>query len=154
MPVGHLCSAARPGLKIGVKNNMPLGSNNLLRRPYPSELDFFQKNPKVTGMATEDNRVIINPYSTLNENEQQALVDNESARILIRTGKIKKPDFSVTKEQQKFLDSTTYKDASEEDRRATIAARLLTGDPTAGVATKEQKAYVDMLRKMMLEGKK
>lgn len=133
---------------------MPLGSSNLLRRPYPSELDFFQKNPKVTGMATEDNRVIINPYATLNELEQQAVIDNETARILIRTGKIKKPDFSVTEEQQKFLDSTTYKDAPEEDRRATIAARLLTGDPTAGVATKEQQAYVDMLKKMMLEVKK
>lgn len=133
---------------------MPLGKTNLLRKPYPSELDFFQKSPKVTGMATEDNRVILNPYSNLNKKEQQAVVDNETSRILIRTEKIKKPNFSLTKEQENLLGETSYKGAKQEDRLATIAARLLTKDPTAGTATKEQQDYVEMLRQTLYEGGK
>jgi hypothetical protein len=105
-------------------------------------------------MATEDNRVILNPYSGLSEREKRAVINNETARILIRTGKVKKPSFSLTEEQKKYLDTTNYRGASEEDKRATIAARLLTGDPTAGVATKEQENYIGTLRKFLSGGNK
>jgi hypothetical protein len=129
---------------------MPLGKTNMIRKPFPSELEFFKKNPKVSGMATEDNAVIINPYSSLSDAEKQAVSQNETARVLIRTGKVPKPNFALTKEQTDYLDTSSYyKDAKEEDRLATIAARLFTGDPTSGVGTQEQKDYIRLLRTEM-----
>jgi hypothetical protein len=119
------------------------------RTPYQSELDYFKANPTVTGMAAEDNRVIINPYSNLTESEKNSVFQNESARIIMRTDEKAKPTFSLTDEQKKFLDSNTYKDASPQDRAATIAARILTGDPSAGKPTKEQLEFVDKLKRMM-----
>jgi hypothetical protein len=67
----------------------------------------------------------------------------------MRTDEKAKPTFSLTDEQKKFLDSNTYKDASPQDRAATIAARILTGDPSAGKPTKEQLEFVDKLKRMM-----
>jgi len=131
------------------KNNMPLGKTNMIRKPFPSELEYFKKNPKVSGMATEDNAVIINPYSPLSDAEKQAVAQNEMARVLIRTGKVPKPNFSLTKEQKDFLGTTSYKNAKEEDQQATIAARLFSGDPTSGVETQEQKDYIRLLRTEM-----
>ena len=54
---------------------------SLVREPYASELDYFKKNPSVSGMATEDNKVILNPYSNLKPEEYKAVVINETARL-------------------------------------------------------------------------
>ena len=120
-----------------------------MRKPFPSELEYFKKNPKVSGMATEDNAVIINPYSPLSDAEKEAVEQNEMLRVLIRTGKVSKPKFSLTKEQADYLGTTSYRGAKDEDRLATIAARLFTGDPTAGTGTKEQEDYIRLLRTEM-----
>ena len=40
-----------------------------IRDPFASELDYFKKNPTVSGMATEDNKIILNPYAKLNKEE-------------------------------------------------------------------------------------
>jgi hypothetical protein len=119
------------------------------RTPYQSELDYFKANPTVAGMATEDNRVIINPYSNLTKDEKNSVFQNEKARIIMRTDEKAKPRFLLTDEQKKFLDGTTYKNAAPQDRAATIAARILTGDPSAGKPTKEQLEFVNKLKKMI-----
>jgi len=67
----------------------------------------------------------------------------------MRTNEKAKPRFSLTDEQKKFLDGTTYKNATSQDRAATIAARILAGDPSAGKPTKEQLEFVDKLKKMI-----
>jgi hypothetical protein len=118
---------------------------DLLREPFQSEMDYFDKNRNVTGMATEDNKIILNPYSKLNEKQKDAVIKNEATRILIRTGQVEKPIFDITEEQGKFLDNTTYKNASEDDRKATIAARLLTGDSSGQTATEDQMNYISKL---------
>ena len=121
-----------------------------MREPYEGELTYFKKNPTVAGMATDDNKVIINPYTTLKPQEKQAVVYNESARIFMREKMI--PDFELTDEQVSFLDSSTYRNAPDVDRKATIAARILSGDPSAGVATSEQQVFVtDLKQKMGIE---
>lgn len=121
----------------------------LLRNPHDSELDFFRKNPTVGGMASEDNRIVMNPYSTLSPQEQQAVQMNEGARIRMRQPDMK-PGFDLTDEQRTTLDGLPYyKDASDSDRRATIAARQLSGDPTGGKASAQQSAFVQLLRKAM-----
>ena len=118
-----------------------------IRKPYDSELNYFKKNIEVAGMATDDNMVILNPYSKLNKQEKQAVVYNESARIVMRTDMT--PNFALTDEQTKFLDSNSYRDAGDVDRKATIAARLLSGDPSAGTPTQEQSAFVNELKLKM-----
>ena len=121
-----------------------------MREPYEGELTYFKKNPTVAGMATDDNRVIISPYTTLTPQEKQAVVYNESARIFMREKMT--PDFELTDEQIRFLDSNTYRNASEDDRKATIAARLFSGDPSAGTPTSEQQLFVyDLKQKMGVE---
>lgn len=128
---------------------MPLGRTSIMRKPFPSELEYFKKNPTVSGMATEDNAVIINPYSPLSEKEKESVKQNETLRVLMRTGRVSRPKFALTKEQTDYLETTSYKDAKEEDRLETIAARLFTGDQTAGSGTSEQEDYLRLLRTEM-----
>ena len=62
------------------------------------------------------------------------------------------PEFQLTNEQAAFLNSYTYKDAAHSDRASTIAARILSGDFSAGVLSDEQLQYVNALRASMLKG--
>ena len=41
-----------------------------IREPYQSELDFFRTRPEVAGMATEDKRIILNPFNNFNEKQK------------------------------------------------------------------------------------
>lgn len=124
-----------------------------MREPFKGELDYFRKNPSVAGMATEDNKVIISPFTQLNEQQKRAVAINEAARVWMRTKKEYAPDFSLTKEQEQFLDTTTYRNAPESDRLATIAARLLSNDTSAGVPTAEQSLFVSRLKAAMFGNK-
>lgn len=121
-----------------------------MRQPYKGELDYFNKNPKVAGMATEDGKVILNPYTGLKPEEYQSVATNEAARVLIKKDPSLKPDFELTERQVSFLDSSTYRNASDEDRKSTIAARLLSGDPSAAPATSEQTLYVQTLKRRLM----
>jgi hypothetical protein len=119
------------------------------RTPYDSELEYFKKNPNVAGMAADDNRVILNPYSNRKPEEYQSVAINESARILMRQKPEYKPDFELTPQQKSFLDTTTYRNASEDDRKSTIAARILSGDPSAGIPSNEQALFTSELRRAL-----
>jgi len=108
-----------------------------IREPHPKELDYFRKNPNVTGMATEDNAVILNPYSNLSPSQKESVITNEKARIFIRKNGLT-PDFQLTDKQKEI-----FKDyGSDKDIKETIAARILTSDPSAGDVTPEQKLWV------------
>lgn len=117
-----------------------------LRTPETSELEYFKANPNVSGMAAEDDRIILNPYSKLSKAEKDAVALNEYGRIVMRTNPQFAPNFKLTDEQNKFLGSNTYKDAPKQDRLATIAARLLSGDPSAGIPTIDQLKFVNSLK--------
>jgi hypothetical protein len=129
-------------------SNIKLPKGIQSRDPEDSELQYFKKNPNVSGMATDDDRVILNPYSGLTETQYQAVALNESSRILMRSPQYM-PDFELTDEQLRFLDSTTYRSAPEEDRKATIAARILSGDSSGGVPTSEQLLFVTNLKQAL-----
>ena len=124
-----------------------------IREPFKGELDYFRKNPSVAGMATEDNKVIINPFTQLSEQQKRSVAINEAARVWMRTQKEYAPDFSLTKQQEQFLDTTTYRNAPKADRLATIAARLLSNDTSAGVPTADQSLFVARLRMAMFGNK-
>ena len=107
-----------------------------IRDPYKSELTFFKKRPEVAGMATEDNKIILNPYSKLSPDELQAVAKNEALRLFMKTTQLK-PEFALTKEQENFFKNTEYEN-NPEAARQTVLSRILTGDPSAKNATPEQ----------------
>ena len=127
---------------------MPI-PKELFRSPEEGELEYFKSNPNVSGMAADDNKVILNPYSKLSKAEKDAVALNEYSRIIMRTNPQFAPNFKLTDEQTKFLGSNTYKDAPEQDRLATIAARLLSGDPSAGTPTIDQLKFVNSLQEYL-----
>lgn len=119
---------------------------SLLRQPHPSENEYFKQNPHVAGMATEDDRVIFNPFSNVHPKGSESIYQNEASRIHMRKSK-KRPSFKLTPQQKE-----AFKDyGDEQDIRETIAARILSGDESSGTPTSEQKSYVDQLRNEMME---
>lgn len=130
--------------KKQLSNWFPLASDSLpgvRKELFLQEENFFKSNPNVSGMAASDGRVILNPYSNLSETERAAVVQNEQARLLIKQKKVKAPEFALTQEQIENLRGTPYEN-DKENARATIAARILSGDPSAGKPTDEQIKYV------------
>ncbi len=120
----------------------------LLRQPTDSENDYFKKNPHVGGMATSDSRVILNPFSPLSPEEKYAVAVNESARLHMR--KSGSPKFELTPQQAESLKGTAY-ESNPIAARETIAARILSGDPSAGAPTKDQLDFVQKLRSSMFK---
>jgi hypothetical protein len=111
-------------------NNLP----NIRTELYQSELDFFKQNPHVTGMAAEDDSVILNPFSNLSEEEKNAVVMNEIARVIMRKENYT-PEFSLTPKQKSAF--ANY--GSEDEQKRTVMGRIISGDPSAFDVTNEQK---------------
>ena len=114
------------------------------RELWPSENEFFKMRPEVSGLAAEDDCVVLNPYSDLSESEKEAVLLNELARVFMRRSGFC-PTFSITAEQESSF--TSY--GPTDSIKATIAARIVSGDPTALEPTDEQFAYVRELKKRM-----
>lgn len=107
-----------------------------IRKPYDTELSYFKNNPTVAGMATEDNKIILNPYSKNTSKEQQAVAKNEAVRLFMNLQNIV-PSFDLTEEQQKFFKGSAYEKDSIAAKQ-TIISRILSGDPSAKNVTDEQ----------------
>jgi hypothetical protein len=120
---------------------------------FPGEEEYFKTNPNVAGMAAEDDKVIINPYSKITDKEKDLVMLNEAARVHMRKGLFNKPNFELTQEQldMPLGDGKLMKDYSKDinDIRQTITARILSGDPTAGKPTPAQIEYVNQLKNYM-----
>jgi hypothetical protein len=126
---------------------------NALREDlYPGEDSYFKENPNVAGMASESGHVILNPYSGPDVN-QDAVYQNELARLYMR-GQLPnvdqvRPAFDLTNEQMQSL-PPEYQSAPIQDQRETIAARIYSGDPSAGIPTGDQKAFADAMRRALV----
>ena len=118
----------------------------------PGEDEYFKKNPHVAGMAADDDKIIVNPYSKLSSKEKDLLMMNEAARVHMRRN-FDAPKFDVTEDQLNYplTDKIKMRDysANMDDIRQTIAARILSGDPSAGVTTPSQQEYVQQLKQFM-----
>jgi len=92
-------------------------------------------------MSTEDQYVILNPYSKLSPQEKSAVHVNEAARLYMNKHGV--PDVSLTKEQEQNLAGLNeYANAEPQYRKATMLARILSGDPSAGIPTMEQSEAI------------
>jgi len=107
---------------------------------YSGEESYFKNNPNVAGMATDDNYVILNPYSPLSKTQMSNVQANEAARLYMKQLGI--PNISLTREQEQNLAGTTYANASDDVRKATILARILSQDKSGGIPTLEQQEAI------------
>jgi hypothetical protein len=116
-----------------------------MRQPYPSEQTYFSANPSVAGMAAEDGQITLNPYSALSPQERAAVARNEAARLWMRENNVN-PNFDVTHEQFRSFQGTPYGLFSNYvPMKQTLAARVMSGDPSAGQATPEQTQFVNSM---------
>ena len=110
-----------------------------VRNPHKSEDTWFAMNTNVTGMAAEDGRIVLNPYSGLSDENKAAVAKNEAIRLFMRENKVD-PQFKVTPEQVKSFAGTNYGEKGKESfLRQILVSRILTGDPSAGNVTEEQR---------------
>ena len=119
-----------------------------IRSPYAGEMQYFAKNPTTAGMMTEDNRIILNPASSLSNAEKMAVAENEAIRLWLKNNNIK-PDFALSDSQIGFFKSMGADYAKPENMlqaQHTIIARALTGDPSAGKLTQDQQKWVNAVK--------
>lgn len=117
---------------------------------YPTEDSYFKQNPQVAGMAAEDNKVILNPYSQLSAQQKDAVALNEYSRIYMRENKID-PAFDLTPEQQKSFQTINQGKpyGSDLDIKHTILARIISGDPSVGKPTPDQIKWANQIKQGM-----
>ena len=113
-----------------------------VRKPFSGEHAFFKSRPEVGGMAAEDGKIVLNPYSPLKEQEKAQVAKNEAIRLWMRDNKPSIP-FDVTKQQAESFSGTEY-GKDPQALKETIVARILTGDPSAQ-ASKEQVAAANQI---------
>ena len=150
--ITKLLEKEKPGF-VEPRDDMPLGSTTVfgypLRKPYQSELNFFKSNPTVTGMAAEDNSIILNPYSGLNEKQKMSVATNEAIRLFLKN-KSPSLSFKITEDQKKKFAGTEYgKPENINKLRETILARIIAEDPSAGDYTDEQKAEAERIKALL-----
>lgn len=121
-----------------------------VRNPYKSEDVWFALNPNQTGMAAEDGRIVLNPYSGLSDEQKAVVAKNEAIRLFMRDNSID-PQFKVTPKQVKSFAGTEYgKKGNEGFMRQTLVARILTSDSSAEDVTDEQrKASQDIMQQLI-----
>jgi|WetSurMetagenome_2_1015567.scaffolds.fasta_scaffold260638_3 hypothetical protein len=120
---------------------------SLLRNPYASEIDYFKNNQHVAGMMTEDDRIILNPYSKLSGIEQKSVINNEGYRLLMKKMNII-PEINISPNQYDLFKNTPY-EKDEGALKQSILARILSGDPSAQ-ATEEQIEYANIFKNKLL----
>jgi|TARA_R110000765_G_C18766432_1_gene589585 hypothetical protein len=110
-----------------------------VRSPYDGEAKYFEEHPEVSGMAAEDDAIVLNPFVGP-DIDLQSVKKNEAFRLLLRKSGVV-PEFELTAEQGEGFIGSPYED-DPESSRATIAGRIYSGDPSAK-ATDEQRKWVD-----------
>ena len=116
-----------------------------VRLPFPGEDKYFIKNPHVAGMAAEDGAITLNPYSK--GVNLDAVAKNEAARLWLRENSVKFP-FDISDSQREYFSGTAYED-DEESMKHTIVGRIISGDPSAGEVSEEQRRWAEWLRKRL-----
>lgn len=134
---------------------MPLAGRKIfgyeIREPFASEMEFFKKNLNVSGMAAEDNRIVLNPLSKLNDKEMLSVAMNEASRLYMRENKMEF-NFDLTPGQHEQFKGSGY-EKDEQSKRHTILGRIISGDPSMLDMTSEQRLWAEKLYKALLSRK-
>lgn len=107
------------------------------RRPYESEKQYFKQNKNVGGMATEENKSILNPYNNLSNREKKFVKSNEALRLYNRNNvNSLNRDWDLTNKQYEYFRNYS---PNIKDIKDTIISRIITQDPSALDYTDKQK---------------
>lgn len=121
-----------------------------IREPYDSELSYFKSNRNVSGMATEDGKIILNPYSGLSEMERHSVLVNEATRLFLRDNPEYGDIFEVLPHQREQFKGTPYYDKkNERDLKHTLIGRIISGDPSANTANRQQIAIANKIKELL-----
>lgn len=115
-----------------------------VRAPFDSEREFFRQDPNTAGMAADDGRIVLNPYSDPKKVRMKNVAMNEAARLYMRETQ-PDLDFEVTPEQARNLRGTAY-EQNPYALKETMIGRILSEDPSAGEATPHQQAWAKRIR--------
>tara|TARA_R110000772_G_scaffold265805_1_gene387561 strand:- start:435 stop:863 length:429 start_codon:yes stop_codon:yes gene_type:complete len=110
---------------------------------FPGEDKFFSDRPEVAGMASQDDTIILNPYSPLSKKQLGSVAQNEALRLKMRKEDFT-PSIDITDEQKAFFKGTEY----EKDLKAmrqTIFARIYSGDSSAMATPEQKKSFKEYL---------
>jgi hypothetical protein len=130
--------------------------SKLERTPNTGELKFFTENPMVGGMADfNSGTVVINPFKQWKPEERNSILTNESMRLFMRHHNVK-PKFKLTEEQTNLFSNNRTNNGSDyidnpTELQETIITRILAGDPSSGVATREQLDIAESLINLLKE---
>jgi len=116
-----------------------------LRNPWPAEKKFFRTRLDVAGLAAEDGAVVLSPYTALSDKQKRIVAQNEAARVFMMQNQKLRPTFRLTKRQKESFAAYGPLQAVRE----TIAARILSGDPSALKPTSQQLLFVKKLKRAM-----
>ena len=116
------------------------------RCPTCEENSWFKMNITITGFASEDRFIVLNPFAVLNQVETNAVCLNEAIRLFMRDKSIT-PKIRLTKQQIDFFINTEYQDHIIEMKQ-TIVARIISGDPSAQNFTPSQKKIADEIYRL------
>jgi hypothetical protein len=139
-------SAAEPGTSLR-RGGVQGAYGYQTRAPYQSEDDFFAGRREVTGMAAEDGKIVMNPYSGLSVDQANAVSQNEAIRLWMRENGYA-PSSALTQEQLDAFSGTEYA-GNNQALAQSILARIVSGDPSAGKVTDAQNAEAAMIRKKL-----
>ena len=116
-----------------------------IRKPGVSERLWFSKHRDTAGMATEDGKIILNPYSNLDKQKMQSVVKNEASRLWLKENNIV-PDFELTPEQRQGFIGSPYAN-DEMSLKQSILGRIISKDSSALNVTPIQQEWADWLNK-------
>jgi hypothetical protein len=117
-----------------------------IRKPFSGEDAFFKSRPEVGGMAAEDGKIVLNPYSPLKDQEKAQVAKNEAIRLWMKDNK-PKIQFDVNDKQMQSFAGTEY-GSNPQALKETIVARILTGDPSAQASKDQVAAANEIMRKI------
>lgn len=133
-----------PQRKIMVKNYFGYKQ----RAACQEESKWFEANTNVSGYASDDGFIVINPFSNLSEKELEGVCINEAIRLFMRENQIN-PKIELTQMQTDFFKGTAYEGMTNAARQS-IIARIISGDPSALDYTAHQKKVANEIYKMVL----
>lgn len=120
-----------------------------LRRATNEESLWFGVNRNISGYASDDGCIVINPFSTLSEKELEGVCINEAIRLFMREHQIN-PKIELTQMQADFFKGTAYENMADAARQ-TIIARIISGDPSALDYTAHQKKVANEIYKLAVK---
>lgn len=110
------------------------------------EVNWFSDNINISGYASDDGYIVLNPFSKLSKREIEGVCINEAIRLFMHEYQIT-PRIRLTRLQVLFFNGTHYEKKISEIKK-TVIARIIAGDPSAQNFTPHQNKIANEIHKL------